>query len=149
MDVGLDPNGALEVPPLSQPRTVAFYRQSPVPGDMPACSFEQGCVGPAVLAAHVNSDGQQGTFARLAQLKRGAQVEVDRGDGRTAVFTVTKVAIFQKSAFPTRDVYGDVQTPTIMLLTCGPGGLVHTSAGGNYLQQTAVTAELTTLKQTH
>lgn len=146
MTVDLDANKVLQAPPLSQSKVVAFYKRSPLPGDMPACSFADGCVGSSVVSSHINANGVQGTFARLAQLKKGAQIEVDRGDGRTAVFTVTKVDIFQKSAFPTQDVYGDVQTPTIKLVTCGPGQLNR--ATHNYEQQTVVSAELTTMKRT-
>lgn len=146
MDVGLDSHDELQVPPLDQPKVVGFYRLSPAPGDVPPCRYTDGCVGPSVLVGHINGDGQQGVFAKLAQVKKGAEVQVDRGDGRTAVFTVTTVDVFQKSAFNTQSVYGDVVSPSLVLITCGPGELdrVH----HNYLQQTVVHAELTALKVT-
>lgn len=144
MQVGLA-NGELEVPPLSQPGLVGWYKDSPVPGESALCSFDngKGCVQKSVLGAHVNANGVQGAFAKLAQVKVGATVEIDRSDQRTAVFKVTKVKVFPKTSFPVADVYGG-SGPSLILLTCGPGTVVK----GSYLNQTAVWADLVTVKPT-
>lgn len=49
----------------------------------------------------------------------GEDISIDRGDGRTAVFTVTRVEQIPKAAFPTAAVYGDTTAPELRLLTCG------------------------------
>lgn len=142
MQVGLV-NRELEVPPLSQPRLVGWFRLSPIPGDSALCSFSEGCVQPSVLLSHVNSDGVQGGFAKLGSVKVGATVEVDRSDSRTAVFKVAKVLVFKKTAFSAKAVYGGTG-PSLVMITCGPGTVVN----GSYLNQTVVTATLVTVKPT-
>jgi hypothetical protein len=57
--------------------TIGWYALGPAPG----------AVGPATLAAHVNLNGVQGTFARLHELKQGDEVTVRRADGTDAVFS--------------------------------------------------------------
>lgn len=154
--VGLNPpdsrgNQSMEVPPLSQPKLVGWFKLGPIPGESALCSFEQKCVQPAVLGAHVNANGVQGAFAHLADKKcktcdykvMGATVEVDRSDGKTAVFKVNKVRVFSKATFDTRAVYGG-SGPSLVLLTCGPGAVVN----GSYLNQTVAWATLVTVKPT-
>lgn len=142
MQVGLNPDRSLEVPPLSEPLLVGWFKLGPLPGEKSTCSFSAGCPGSSIMGAHVNANGVQGAFAKLAQVKTGAVVEVDRSDGQTAVFKVTRVQIIKKSAFPTKSVYGDTTGPELRLLTCGPGAVVN----GSYLSQTIVYATLTSLK---
>lgn len=144
MQVGLV-GGELEVPPLSQPKLVGWFKLSPIPGDSALCSFDngKGCVQPSVLGAHVNANGVSGAFAKLAQVKVGATVEVDRSDHKTAVFKVVKTKVFPKTGFDTKAVYGG-SGPSLVLLTCGPGQVVK----GSYLNQTAVWADLVTVKPT-
>ena len=143
MQVGLNADKSMEVPPLSQPKLVGWFKLSPVPGESALCPFAggKGCVQPSVLGAHVNANGVQGAFAKLSQVKVGAAIEVDRSDGKTAVFKVTKTKIFAKAAFDTAAVYGG-SGPSLVLLTCGPGAVVR----GSYLNQTVVWATLVTLK---
>lgn len=139
MQVGLAGDGTLEVPPLSQPQLIGWFRYSPVPGD----------TGPAVLAAHVNANGHPGAFTSLAKVKAGDTVEVDRSDRRTAVFTVTKVDILRKVEFPTQAVYGDTPNPQLRLITCGPGALQTLPNGRrSYVNQTIVYAALKELRPT-
>lgn len=141
MQVGLNPDRSLEVPPYSQPKLIAWFKLGPLPGDSALCPFSAGCVQPAVLNSHVNADGVQGGFAKLSSIKVGATVSVDRSDNRTATFQVTKVLVFKKTAFDTKSVYG-VAGPSLVLVTCGPGTVV----AGSYLNQTVVVAKLTSLK---
>lgn len=107
--LGLQDDGTIEVPSLDEPLQAGWYRYGPTPGE----------IGPAVLLGHVNARGQDGIFARLAELAPGDDVRVERADGRTAVFTVTRVDQIAKTAFPTDAVYGDTADAQLRLITCG------------------------------
>ena len=107
VDLDLAADGTLEVPPGATP--AGWYVGSPSPGQL----------GPAVLAGHVDYAGQAGVFARLHQLGLGAEVTVTRTDGRDAVFRVTRVDRVDKDAFPTDEVYGDLDHAGLRLITCG------------------------------
>ena len=72
-----------------------------------------------MLAGHVDWAGEAGVFAALHELAPGDQVVVVRQDGSTAVFGVTEVAQFDKDAFPTQAVYGDLDHAGLRLITCG------------------------------
>lgn len=107
MDLGLDRNGALEVPPAGFP--AGWYAGSPVPGEL----------GPSVVAGHVDWEGEPGVFFRLADLAPDDEIVVDRSDGAGAVFRVTSVERYEKTGFPTAKVYGDIDYPGLRLITCG------------------------------
>ncbi|MEJ2861394.1 class F sortase [Actinomycetospora flava] len=106
---GLQENGSLEVPPVSQPMQASWFDQSPTPGE----------VGPSVILGHVNGGGQPGIFANLKDVVAGAQVFVDRADGQRAVFEVARVETIPKDSFPTDAVYNDTANPQLRLITCG------------------------------
>jgi hypothetical protein len=80
---------------------VGWYVHAPTPGEL----------GPAVLAGHVDSRRGPAVFFRLATLRPADRVMVGREDGRTAVFTVDRVARYPKPRFPTAEVYGDLPYP--------------------------------------
>lgn len=107
MMLGLEPDGALEVPPEGHP--AGWYSGSPVPGE----------IGPAIVAGHVDWKGDPGVFHRLHELRPGDEVIATRSDGVTAVFRVASVERFAKSEFPTSAVYGDLDHPGLRLITCG------------------------------
>ena len=88
VDLGLDADGAMEVP--QDPALAGWFSRGAAPG----------ALGPAVIAGHVTWDGAPAVFHRLGTLRRGDQVAVTRKDGKTAVFTVSRVARFSKSRFP-------------------------------------------------
>jgi hypothetical protein len=114
--LGLDRNGALEVP--SRWGDAGWYVHSPRPGDP----------GPAVMAGHVDSTSGPAVFYRLGALRRGAVIRVARADGTTARFRVQRVERWPKAHFPTHRVYGDTRRPTLRLITCGgafDGGTGH------------------------
>ncbi|GAA1876431.1 hypothetical protein GCM10009814_03140 [Lapillicoccus jejuensis] len=106
VSLGLTSTGALQVP--TGPTPLGWFTGSPTPG----------ADGPAVLAGHVTYNGARGVFFRLGQLKVGDTVQVARGDGRTALFTVTSVASYSKDTFPTGLVYGHTDGPELRLITC-------------------------------
>jgi hypothetical protein len=107
IDLGLEDDGSLEVPPDA--RTAGWFTFSPQPGD----------VGPAVIAAHVDYGGVRGPFFRLHELQPGAEISVRRADGAEVVFTTYRVDRYPKSNFPTEEVYGDTDGPELRLITCG------------------------------
>src|SRR3954452_8320622 len=105
--LGLDSSGAL-VPPADVTQA-GWFAAGPAPGD----------VGPAVIAGHVDSFRGPAGFFRLDELAAGDEVLVGRADGTTARFTVTRVARYPKTAFPTAEVYGPTPDPQLRLITCG------------------------------
>ncbi|HEY2205963.1 MAG TPA: class F sortase [Pseudonocardia sp.] len=128
--LGLNPDKTVSVPPVSQPLQAGWYRFGPTPG----------AVGPAVILGHVNGNGQNGIFARLHELKPGDQVKVSRQDGKTALFTVTRLQQVPKNTFPTREVYGDTKDSELRLITCGGG---FDRAKRSYVDNILVFATLT------
>jgi hypothetical protein len=122
---GLDA-GAL-VPP-ADPTLAGWYTASSVPG-LP---------GPAVIAGHVDWGGRPGVFARLHELGVGAEVLVDRADGSTARFTVTRVLHRVKTDFPVEEVYAPTSRPELRLITCGGE---FDRALGSYTDNVVVFAE--------
>ena len=72
-----------------------------------------------MLAGHVDWKGRRGTFFELGKLPVGAEITVDRQDGSTAMFTVTKVEQHPKDRFPTAEVYGATDHAALRLITCG------------------------------
>jgi hypothetical protein len=70
-------------------------------------------------------------------------VTVTREDGRTAVFTVTRVAQFSKSRFPSRAVYGATDHAGLRLITCGG---TYDAARHTYLDNVIVFARLETAR---
>lgn len=106
MPLGLMRNGSLQVPPDAF--TSGWFAGGPRPGQ----------VGPAVIAGHVHWDGRWAVFERLSTLKYGDRIHVDRRDGSTVTFRVTRVGKYKKTAFPTRLVYGNLTYPGLRLITC-------------------------------
>jgi hypothetical protein len=127
MALGLEPDGSLQVPPGAYP--AGWYTGGPTPG----------ALGPAVVAAHVNWDGQDGVFARLAQLRGGDEVRITRADGHVVTFAVDRVDQYPKDRFPTDAVYGNIDHAGLRLITCG--GVLDTSAH-SYLDNVVAYATL-------
>ena len=142
--LGLLVDGSMQTPPLSKPLQAGWY----CPASPPKCgSPTPGEVGPAVVAAHVDANHHLGLFYRLREVKAGATVEVERSDGKVAVFKVTEVEILKKAAFPSAKVYGNTPGPELRLITCGPGELQTLPDGTrSYVNQTIVYATLTDLR---
>jgi sortase (surface protein transpeptidase) len=109
MSLGLNPDRTVEVPPVSNPMQAGWYRNGPTPGE----------IGPAVLLGHVDGDHRAGIFFRLHELSPDDEVRVRREDGTTARFSVRRVDLVPKNAFPTEAVYGDTADAQLRLITCG------------------------------
>ncbi|MBQ0998086.1 class F sortase [Streptomyces sp. RK62] len=108
--LGLEKDGTVEVPPITAHDRAGWYRHSPTPGE----------VGPSVVLGHVTvGEYGDGVFHDLSRLRKGDRIEARRQDGSTAVFAVSSVRTVAKAAFPSDDVYGDVDRPELRLITCG------------------------------
>jgi hypothetical protein len=128
MDLGLQGDGTMQVPPAAYP--VGWYDRSPTPGEP----------GPAVLAGHVDWGGRRGAFYGLRELRPGDEVVVDRADGTVATFSVERVEEHAKDDFPSDEVYGDVPGAELRLITCGGSFDEDT---GDYEDNVIVFARLT------
>ena len=106
-DLGVDSDGAMEVP--ADPANAGWYELGPSPG----------ALGPAVVAGHVTWNQAPAVFFRLAELRPGDVVQVTRTDGVVAVFEVSRVERYPKSAFPTSKVFGAIDHAGLRLITCG------------------------------
>ena len=107
MDLSLREDGTLAVPPDGFP--AGWFTGAPTPGE----------VGPAVIVGHVRWAGRDGVFAKLPRLRPGDRISVERKDGSTAAFTVTRVQEVAKTEFPSDAVYGDIDHAGLRLITCG------------------------------
>lgn len=105
--VGLTSNGSLEVTRSGFP--AGWYRGAPTPGE----------IGPAIIVGHNNWDKRPAVFRSLGLLKINDRISVSRQDGSIATFRVTQVQLFDKTAFPTKTVYGNINFAGLRLITCG------------------------------
>lgn len=123
--VGLDRTGAIAAPAV--PQQAAWYSGGARPGQP----------GPAVLLGHVDSDHAPAVFYRLATLKPGALVLVDRADGSTIRFRVSGRIQVAKSRFPADLLYAPTLAPALRLVTCGGK---FNRATGHYRDNVVVSA---------
>ncbi|TYB43918.1 class F sortase [Actinomadura chibensis] len=110
LSLGLNADGTVQEPSLTQPSLTSWYNGGAAPGER----------GPAAFYGHVDTRATgPAVFYDLGRLKPGAEVGVLRRDGRTAVFQITSIEQVPKSRFPTQKVYGRTSDPTIRIMTCG------------------------------
>ena len=115
--LGLNADGTLEVP--KDYARAGYYTGRSLPGE----------VGPAIIAAHVDSKTGPAVFHRLRDLKPGDEVVVTRADDSEVVFAVDGLEQHPKSAFPTKAVYDPTPGATLRLITCGG---TFNEASGHY-----------------
>ena len=108
---GLDKDGAVDAPPLSQGETVAWYGGGPPPGT----------AGAALLVGHVDTATDKAVFYNLSSAKPGTEVKVTRDDGTVAEFTVEDVQVVHRDGFDPAKAYGerDKGRAELRLITCG------------------------------
>ena len=111
MPLALDSTGRLAAPPEQNRNLAGWYGDGASPGE----------IGTAVIAGHVDNKQGPAVFYGLGALKKGAEVDVDRSDGVTAVFTVDAVEAYDSKAFPNDKVYGDAARAELRVITCGAG----------------------------
>ncbi|KUM71334.1 class F sortase [Streptomyces curacoi] len=133
MGLGLTKDQELETPPIDDPKLVGWYRGGATPGE----------AGIAIAVGHRDTRTGPAVFAGLAQVKPGKKIEAAREDGRTAVYTVDRVKVFDKAGFPDKEVYGPVRRPELRVLTCG--GLFSHRTG--YTSNVVVFAHLTAVRE--
>lgn len=129
LHLGLDADGALEVPGKNHYDQAAWYTGSPTPGER----------GPAVIEGHLDDVGSTpSVFFDLAKLETGDRITVTRADHRKARFTVYRVDRYAIDDFPTDAVYGDTPGSELRLITCG-GAL---NSDGHHKDNAVVYAKL-------
>ncbi|KQW02016.1 class F sortase [Streptomyces sp. Root369] len=127
--LGLIKGRELATPPVDKPKLVGWYQGGPTPGE----------AGTAIAVGHRDTRSGPAVFAALAQVKPGKVIEARRADGRTAVYTVDRVKVFDKEGFPDKEVYGPARRPELRVITCG--GLFKWRTG--YTSNVVVFAHLT------
>jgi len=129
MEVGLNADGSVQVPPLSAHNLTGWYKYGPTPGQR----------GASVILGHVDSAAGLSVFFRLKNLHKGEKVYVTLTDGKTAVFVIDGLQRTAKTTFPTDAVYGKLSYPGLRLITCGGS---FDQATGHYADNIIVYAEL-------
>jgi hypothetical protein len=110
LQLGLNPDHTVQVPPLSRDSRAGWYRYSPTPGQL----------GPSVILGHVDSaEYGPGIFFKLGALRPGNLVDVTRSDHTVGVFRIERVVSYPKDHFPTLEVYGNTDHAALRLITCG------------------------------
>ena len=105
--LGLEADKTMAVPRESG--VAGWYRYGPTPGER----------GPAVITGHVDWQDSAGVFHDLRTLKPGDELTVGRRDGTAAEFRVDRVEQYAKAAFPTEEVFGNLNHAGLRLITCG------------------------------
>jgi len=129
MQLGLNPDKTIQVPPLANLNLAGWYKYGAAPGQP----------GPAVIVGHIDSTAGAAVFFRLRYLTRGEKVYVTLASGRTVTFAVDGLQQVPKTAFPTARVYGPTRDAELRLVTCGG---VFDPATGHYLSDVIVFASL-------
>lgn len=126
-DLALEPWGELQAPVDFD--LAGWFTGGVVPGE----------VGPAIIAGHVNSpNGGGAVFTRLAELGTGSRVVVEMSSGDELTFQISGSTQSEKSNFPSSEVYGNVPTPQLRIITCARPG----AAGERHLDNLILFAEL-------
>ncbi|MFD5268298.1 class F sortase [Streptomyces sp. NPDC058335] len=111
MQVGLDTDGWVGAPPPEDPNLAGWFTGAVSPGEK----------GTAVVVGHVDNMQGPAVFYGLGALKKGNHVEVARRDGKTAVFEIYGIEVFEKNNFPGDRVYASKGSPELRVITCGGG----------------------------
>jgi hypothetical protein len=104
--LALHPDKTIAVPESYD--KVGWYEGGATPGE----------VGSSVILGHVDSFEGPAVFYNIGKLEAGDEVFIDRSDGTSAVFIVERLARYARADFPTEEVYGKTDTPTLKLITC-------------------------------
>lgn len=121
MPVGLDVAGWVDAPPQDDPNLAGWFTGAVSPGEK----------GTAVVVGHVDNKRGPAVFYGLGALKKGNRVEVQRKDGKIAVFEIYGIEVFGKQNFPGDRVYGNKGIPELRVITCGGGFTKQNGYAGN------------------
>ncbi|MGW0601205.1 class F sortase [Streptomyces sp. NPDC002776] len=119
--VGLDAEGWVDAPPPEDPNLAGWFTGAVSPGEK----------GTAVVVGHVDNSQGPAVFYGLGALKKGNRVEVARKDGKTAVFEIYGIEVFEKNNFPGDRVYGSKGAAELRVITCGGGFSKQNGYDGN------------------
>jgi sortase (surface protein transpeptidase) len=108
-------DGTIDVP--TRPGEAGWYAEGPRPGQP----------GPAVILGHVDSKSGPAVFYHLSEMRRGQSIYVDRADGTSIQFRVTRLSRMPKTEFPTGLVYAPSLATSLRLVTCG--GVIDPETG--------------------
>lgn len=110
INLGLNADHTVQVPPLSRDSKAGWFTGSPTPGQL----------GPSIILGHIDSAAYgPGVFFKLGALRPGNMIAVTRADHKVAVFRVDRVVSYPKNSFPTYQVYGNTNNAQLRLITCG------------------------------
>jgi LPXTG-site transpeptidase (sortase) family protein len=130
IDLGVDANGAMEVPLEAQ--TVAWYRFTSMPGEP----------GNILLGGHITWRGVTAVFRYLEEMEAGDEVYIDTPGGETIRYVVREA--WWAQPYEQADVRRVIGTrsgqQTVTLFTCG--GIWDTNSR-EYSHRRVVTAERT------
>ncbi|MGW6548596.1 class F sortase [Streptomyces massasporeus] len=119
--VGLDADGWVGAPPPEDPNLAGWFTGAVTPGEK----------GTAVVVGHVDNQQGPAVFYGLGALKQGNRVEVARQDGKTAMFEIYGVEVFEKNNFPGDRVYASKGAAELRVITCGGGFSKQEGYAGN------------------
>jgi LPXTG-site transpeptidase (sortase) family protein len=108
MELGLNTDRTVQVPPAEEGMTAGWYTGGAVPGE----------IGAAVIIGHNDTRFGKAVFHDLKKIKEGADITVTDKTGKALHFTVTATESVAKNAFPTEKVYGPTQERALRLITC-------------------------------
>ncbi|WP_329599977.1 class F sortase [Streptomyces pseudovenezuelae] len=108
MELGLNKDRTVQVPPAEEGMTAGWYTGGAVPGQ----------IGAAVIIGHNDTRFGKAVFHDLKKIKEGADITVTDKSGKALHFTVTATESVAKNAFPTEKVYGPTQERALRLITC-------------------------------
>ncbi|MFI6703729.1 class F sortase [Streptomyces sp. NPDC050509] len=111
MDLGLNADGTVEVPPAEKGMTAGWYTGAAVPGE----------TGASVIIGHNDTRFGRAVFHDLKKITKGADITVTDERGEAARFTVTDTESVNKDSFPTDKVYGPTDDRALRLITCDGG----------------------------
>jgi sortase (surface protein transpeptidase) len=106
VELGLEPDGAMEVPDFG---LAGWYAEGPRPGHP----------GPAAIAAHVDSRAGPDVFFRLRELEEGDEVHVHYDSGDEVTFVVGSSERLPKDELPGDRIWPVTNEPLLTLITCG------------------------------
>ncbi len=88
---------------------VGWYQFGPRPGES----------SNAILAGHVDWNGEVGSFARLHELQPGDTIQVQSSPQTGFDYVVEDVRSYQADSAPVEEILGGTLEPVLTLITCG------------------------------
>lgn len=83
------------------------------------------------MVGHVDNHLGPAVFYGLGALQKEDRVEIERRDGRTAVFEIYGIEVFAKNDFPGDRVYNSKGAAELRVITCGGGFTQQDGYDGN------------------